>query len=214
MRDSGDFGILLGYTFHCVNHHQNNICSFYRGYGPDNTVPFQLFLDLALSAKTCCINEYILFSVMNNLRINSIPCCPCNIRYNDTVLPEKFIDDGGFSDIWFSDNGNPRSFVLLLFFVFFREIRDNCVQKVSDSKPGGCRYRIRVSDSKIIKFVDVRHKFVKIIYLVHCKNHRLFRAAQHICNLGVCIYKPLSHICNKNNHICRIYRNLRLLPHL
>ena len=73
---------------------------------------------------------------------------------------------------------------------------------------------MRITDSKIIEFIDIRHIFIIIVYLINDKHHRLLCTAQHICYLGVRIHKSLMHIHHKDDDICGINGDLRLLPHL
>ena len=73
---------------------------------------------------------------------------------------------------------------------------------------------MRITDSKIIEFVDIRHIFIIIVYLINDKHHRLLRTAQHVCHLGIRIHKSLMHIHHEDDDICGINGDLCLLPHL
>ena len=90
----------------------------------------------------------------------------------------------------------------------------NCFQHISDPKTGSSRDRHRISDSKIIKLIDVRHIFFKIIYLVYYKDDRLSGTPEHIRHFRIRIYKALSYVSDKNDHICSLDCNLCLFPHL
>ena len=73
---------------------------------------------------------------------------------------------------------------------------------------------MRISNSKIIEFVNIRHIFVIIVNLIHDKHHRLLCTAKHVCHLGIRIHKSLMHIHHENDDICGINGNLCLLSHL
>ena len=73
---------------------------------------------------------------------------------------------------------------------------------------------MRLSDTKIVKFIDIWHQLFKAVHFVYYKNHRLMGTAKHIRHLRIRILKSLTYICDKHDHICRINRYLRLLSHL
>ena len=71
-----------------------------------------------------------------------------------------------------------------------------------------------ISDPQIIKLVDIRHIFVKMIYLIDCQHHRLMGTPEQIRHLGIRIHKPLFYVHHKKDDIRGVNGNLGLLPHL
>ena len=86
MCNSGNLGILLGYAFRSINDNKNNISTLNSRYCTYYAVTFDFFLNLILAAETCCINKYIISSVITDFGINGIPCGAGNIRYDNSVL--------------------------------------------------------------------------------------------------------------------------------
>ena len=62
MCNSGNLGILLGYSFGGINNDDHHIRAFHSGNCTDNTVALNLLFDLVFAAKPRRINKYIFFS--------------------------------------------------------------------------------------------------------------------------------------------------------
>ena len=90
MRNSCHLGILFCHTLSRINYDKDHICTLHRCYSTDNTVSLQFLFNLILSAKPCCINKDIFFSIVHDLRINGIPCCSCNVTDDHTLLSKKY----------------------------------------------------------------------------------------------------------------------------
>ena len=73
---------------------------------------------------------------------------------------------------------------------------------------------MRIADSKIVKLVDARLIFDKIVNLVDNQQNTLMASAQHVSNLRVRIDQSLMEIRQEKDDIGRVNRNLGLLPHL
>ena len=149
-----------------------------------------------------------------NVSINRIPCCSCNIRHNHAVLSRQFIDEGGLAHIWFSHNRNLRTLVRFFFLRFLRKIFYHLIKHIAESQHGRRRNRIRLPDSQVIKFINIRHVFFKAVHFVDNKNHRFPGTAQHVTDLGIRILQPLFHIRDKHNDIGGCNCNFSLLTHL
>ena len=130
------------------------------------------------------------------------------------VLAGQFVDQGRFAHIGFTHHRDPRDLFRLLRCLPLGEMGHQRIQHISQSQPGGRRDGDWLSDSQIIEFIDFRHIFVKAVHLVDHKEHRLPGTPQHIRHLGIRVHQSLAHIRHKDDHIRRIYGNLRLLPHL
>ncbi len=151
---------------------------------------------------------------MSNLRINGIPGSTCNLRHNHTILPDQTIDDGGFTHIRFTDDGNLDTVIFFLLCRFSIKIRYHLIQKFPEPQTVYRRNRIGLPDAQIIKLIDIRHIFFKIIYLIDCQYYRFPGTSKHVRHLGIRILQPLFHIHKKEDHIRCVDGNLRLLPHL
>ena len=147
MCDSCDFRILLRHTLGCVNDDHYDICTFYGCHGTDDTVSFNIFFDLIFAAQSCRINKYIFFSIVFNVCIDRISCRTRNIGYDNTLLTEQTVDQGGFSYIRLSYNCDPWSFVLFICCTSLWELCNNLIEQISDPQSGGRRYRNRISNS-------------------------------------------------------------------
>ena len=73
---------------------------------------------------------------------------------------------------------------------------------------------MRLPDAKVIKFIYIHHLTVKVIYLVDNEYNRLAASSQHVCHFCIRIYKSLTDVCDKDDHICGVNGNLRLVSHL
>ena len=136
MGNACDFGILLGHAFCAVNQYHDHVRAFDRCHGTDNAVALDFFLDFIFAPDACRINQHILLAVIYDLGIDGIACRSCNIRYNHAVFSAELINQGRFSGIRLSDNGNFRAFVFGFFLVPFREIPDDLVKHVAKPEPG------------------------------------------------------------------------------
>ena len=72
----------------------------------------------------------------------------------------------------------------------------------------------RFSDTKIIKFIDIHHKFLNAVYFINNKDNRLTATSKHICYFCIGINQPLMNICDKDNNISCINCDLSLFSHL
>ena len=70
-----------------------------------------------------------------------------------------------------------------------------------------------ITQSQIIKLIGIRQKLLIIVCFIHCQDHRLLRPSQHVRHLEVRIHQSLPHIYKKNDHVCSLNGNLRLLSH-
>ena len=68
--------------------------------------------------------------------------------------------------------------------------------------------------SQMRELIHICHVLVMGIYFIDCQDDRFVGSAQHICHFRLCVYNSLSHICNNDDDIRRIDRDLCLLPHL
>ena len=151
---------------------------------------------------------------MHYLGIHRIPRCTCNIGNDHPIFTDQAVNNGRFADIRFSDNRNFRTIILLFHLCIFREMTYNFVQHIADPHPVCRRDRPRITDSQIIKLIDIRHVFLEAVYFVDHQNHRLVGTAQHIRYLGICIHQSLLDIYHKQNHVRCVDGDLCLLPHL
>ena len=88
------------------------------------------------------------------------------------------------------------------------------VQHITDAHAVCSRNRNRFSNPEVIKLVYVHHIFLHAVHFVYYKDNRFSASSEHVCHFGIGIYKPLVHVRDKHDHICRINGNLRLLSHL
>ena len=174
----------------------------------------KVFLNLVLAAKTRCINEYIFSSIVLHDSIHRIPGGSRNIRHDQAVLAEQCVDQRRLPDIRFSDNGDLGPVILHLARLCLRKILQHLVKQIADSRPVRRGNRMRIADSKIVKLVDARLIFDKIVNLVDNQQNTLMASAQHVSNLRVRIDQSLMEIRQEKDDIGRVNRNLGLLPHL
>ena len=88
------------------------------------------------------------------------------------------------------------------------------IKHISQSHTVCRRDRNRFSDTKIIKFIDIHHKFLNAIYFINNKDNRLTATSKHICYFCIGINQPLMNICDKDNNISCINCDLSLFSHL
>ena len=151
---------------------------------------------------------------MYDIGIDRISRGSRHIGDDHALLAQKFIDNRRFPNVWLSDNRNSRTIVFFLFSCMFREMSGHFIQHIANSQSRCRRNRNRIPDSQIIKFIDIRHKFLKIIYFIYYQNDWFLGSSKHIRNFGIGIHQSLTDVCNKYNDICCIDGNLCLLPHL
>src|SRR5690242_18579750 len=82
MGNTCNLSILFGYAFTCINDYNNNISTFYRTYGTDDTKTLNLFFDLTLSTKSSRINKDILFILPGYSSIYGISGSTSNVGYD------------------------------------------------------------------------------------------------------------------------------------
>ena len=73
---------------------------------------------------------------------------------------------------------------------------------------------MRLADAEVIKFIDIHHLTVEVVYFVDNKDNRLAASSQHIGYFCIGIYKTLAHVGNKDDNVCRVDGDLRLISHL
>ena len=151
---------------------------------------------------------------MHDICVNRIPGRSRDIRYDDALFSQEFVDDGGFSYIRLSYDCYP--WTLILFFLpgMIREMLRHLIQHIADPQAGRRGYGHRIADSQIIELIYIRHKLVKIIYFINHQDYRLAGAPEHVRHLGIRIYQSLAHVSNEDDHVCRVDGNLCLLAHL
>ena len=49
----------------------------------------------------------------------------------------------------------------------------------------------RITDTEVIKFIDICHALLKIVYFINNKYNRLMGPPQHVRHLGICIDQSL-----------------------
>src|SRR5699024_8999002 len=100
------------------------------GYGADNAVALDLFLDLVLSAQSRRINEDVIPLVIADLRVDRVPGRSRYIGYDHPVLPYQLVDDRGFPHIGLADDGHPWTVVILLLTAAVGEILYHLLQHI------------------------------------------------------------------------------------
>ena len=214
MCDSGDLCILLGYTFGCIDHYNDHICPFNCCYGTNHAVTLNFFFDLTFTAKSCCVNKNVFPVFPFYFGIDCISGSSCDIRNDHSVFAQKFVDQRRFTYVWFTNHCNLRDIVIFFCIQIFREFPNDLIQHIADTGTVGRRNCYRLSDSKIIKFIDVHHIFLNAVNFIYNKNDWFLASAKHICHFCIRINKPLLHVCDKHNDIRSINRDLCLFSHL
>ena len=171
-------------------------------------------MNLGLSPYARRVNEDILLSVVHHHRIDCVARCSRNVRDNHAVFAEQAVDDGTLSHIRFSDQRYLRALILFFFsLVDRREVCFDGFQEIADAEAARRRNRNRISAGEVIELVNIVLKLCETVHLIDREHHRLLCAAQHVRDPVVRIRDAGSHIGQKDNHIRRIYGNLRLLAH-
>ena len=214
MGDSGNLRVLLGDSLRRVDHDNCDITALHSRYSPDDAVPLQVLLYLALSPKTRGINEGIILPVPGNNRVDRISCGACDIRYNDPVTAEQFIDYRGLSDIRLPDNGNSGILVLLRRLCSLWELRNHRIEKIPKSLLSFRRNRIRFSYTKVIELIYIHLLCLEAVHLIHGKHNRLPALAQHGGDLIIRVCQSLTDVGHKNDHISGVDGDHRLFSHL
>ena len=73
---------------------------------------------------------------------------------------------------------------------------------------------MRLSDAKVIEFINIHHLTVEVVDFVDHQHNRLAASSQHISYFCIGIYKTLAHVGNKDDNVCRVDGDLRLISHL
>ncbi len=214
MSDSRDFGILFRDALHRIDDQHHYLRPLHCADRADDHEPFQFLFYLILAAESRRIDKHIFLPIVGNLRIHRISGGSRNVRHNQTVLPQQFIDQGRFPYIGLAHDGYSGTVILFLFGISILEIRSHLIQHISQTHFIRCRNGIGLPDSQIVKLIDIRHIFVKAVHLIDHQHHRLAGAAQHIGHLGIRIHQSLLHVHQENDNIRRLYGNLRLSAHL
>ena len=212
--DARDLGILLRHAFHGVDHKDDHIRALHRSHGAHDHVALQLLLDLVLPAQARRIDEDIFLPVMHHLGVDGVPGRSRDIGDDHPVLSQQTVDDGGFPHVGLSHDRHPGPLVLLLRLALFRKMGDHLIQHISQSHPVCRGNGMRIPDPQVVKLIYVRHIFIEAVHLVHHKDDRLVRPAEHVRHLGIGVHQSLLHIHHEQDHIRRINGDLRLLPHL
>ncbi|MNL29399.1 hypothetical protein D3C87_1510800 [compost metagenome] len=109
--------ILRFQSFHGI-YHQYHYVRFFKGFnGTHNRVKLNIFLNLSLFTQSGCINEHKFMAKLVVMDVDRIAGGTCNRRYNVSFLSNQRIDQGRFSNIWPSNDGNFRQGIF-----FFRNI--------------------------------------------------------------------------------------------
>ena len=214
MGDSGDLRILLRNTFLCIDHQYHHLGTLYGTDGTDDHITLQFFLDLVLPAKTGSINEDIFFAVISDLGIHRISGGTRDIRNDQTVLTQQFVDQGRLADIGLSDDGHTGAVILFFLCLFLIKIFRYGLQHVTDSQTIHRRDRMGIANTQIVEFVDIRHILLEAVHLIDHQYHGLVGTAQHVCHLGIRIHQSLLYIHQENDHVCSLHSDLCLFPHL
>ena len=138
MCDTCNLGILLCNSLRSIDHNNYHICTLHCSYCTDNAVTLDLFFYFAFTAKSCCIDKYIILMIPCNLGINGITCGSCDIGYDHSLLTKKFINEGGFTHIRLTYNGDLRNIILIFFLTLIREFSDHFIQHISKSLSVSC----------------------------------------------------------------------------
>ena len=86
-------------------------------------------------------------------------------------------------------------------------------QEIADAETARRGDRNGIAAGKVIELVDIVFEFCEAVHLIDREHHGLLCAAQHVRDPVVRIRDTGSHIGQKDNHIRRIYGDLRLLAH-
>ena len=123
--------VLLGDAFLCVDDHQHHIGTVNGPEGTHHAVTLNSFVNLALTAHACGINQHELDIVRHEMGINGITGSPRHIADNHPVLPNQGIDDRGLAHIRAADNSDADLVLLLVLPVILRKGSHYCIQKVT-----------------------------------------------------------------------------------
>ena len=214
MGDTGNFGILLGDTLGCIDQKNDDICALYGRYCTDDAVPLQLLFDLVFLSKTCGIDENIFISIVHDRGIDRIARRSGDVGYDDTVRAQQFVDQGGFSDVRFSNNGDARNLALLLVFHLRFKVSCHLIEHIADAELSGCGNGVRLSDAEVIEFINIHHLTVEVVDFVDHQHNRLAASSEHISYFCIGIYKALTDVSDEDDDICGINGDLRLVSHL
>ena len=102
-----------------------------------------------------------------------------DVGYDDTVRAQQFVDQGGFSDVRFSNNGDARNLALLLVFHLRFKVSCHLIEHIADAELSGCGNGVRLSDAEVIEFINIHHVFLDAVHLIYHQNHRLMGTPQH-----------------------------------
>ena len=164
---AGDLGILIRYALGGVDHQNSDIAALHGSHGTDDGIPFDLILDLALPTKACGVDHHVFRFIVLNHGVYRIPGSSGDIGYDEPFLSQQLVDHGRLAYIRLSDDGNLRPVILFLIRLGLREEGNHLIQQVTEAQLGGSRYRMGITESQIIELVDIRHVFIKIIYLIY-----------------------------------------------
>ena len=212
--DTCDLRILLGDAFLRVDDEHGHITALHRGDGTDDTVSFQLFLYLALSAQTRRVDEHILLSVSRHGRVNGVSGCSGNWGDDHSVLAQQLVNNRRLAGVRLTNNGDLRPLILFLLRCRVRKMLHHLVKHIAKSHFARRRDRNRIAETQVIKLIHIRHELLKTVHFIDDQKYRTSGTPEHIRHLEIRIHKSLPYIGQEQDHVGGHNSCLRLFPHL
>ena len=105
--------------------------------------------------------------------------------------------------------------IIFCFIAFGRmKMHGDCIQHITDALLCRCTDGHRVTEAKIVEFIDIGFHLFEIINLIHGKDNGFMCFSQHGSHLEIRIHKAHPKIRQENDHIRGFDRDFRLLAHI
>ena len=215
MRDARDLLVLLGDAALGVDQEQADLGSLHRHVGTENAEMLNAVVDLGLAADACRVDKGKGADLVFHLCIHRVTRGACDVGNDQTVFADELVDDGGFSRIGLSDDGDVNAVVLLLLRVPLTECVDAGIQQISRSASvdGGNADGIHIK-AQLVELIEFHGRPSYAVTLVDAGDDGLSALFEHNGDVAVAGGQSRSDVAHKDDDVCRVNGKLSLHAHL
>ena len=172
-------------------------------------------VDFGLAANARGINKRVAAALVFHHGVDRVARSAGNIRNNQAVLPQHFVDDGGFARVRLADYGNANAIRLLFLFLPIAQSVQRGVQNVSRTAPvqAGKRNGFLI-EAKLVKLVKLHGRAAHRIALIDAGNDRFAAFFEHHGNVVVVGGNAGANVAHEQDHVGGVNGDLRLQFHL
>ena len=210
MRDARDMDILLGDSLYGIDQYDADIGPVHGGDRADHRVSLDLIRHPSLPPKPRGVDEDVALSIVDDLRVDRIPCGPRDLGDNDAVFPEELIDHRALPHIRLSDEGDPDPVILRFLLQTLREMLQKLIQQIPEPQLIHGGHTEGIPEPQLIELIDLIPQLLEGIHLVHAEHNRLMGFPEQLRDRIVRVRHTASHIDDKEDDIGRLDRKLCL----